>query len=66
MVGVAWRRAAAAAAGVMADSDDEFYDCDTDTDQGLSCVLTPLVIIVIITFVEPHTRNAKQQRRSLG
>jgi len=50
----------------MADSDDEFYDCDTDTDQGLSCVLTPLVIIVIITFVEPHTRNAKQQRRSLG
>jgi len=38
VLGVAWRRAAAAAAaGVMGDSDDEFYDCDTD--EGLcSCV----------------------------
>jgi len=34
VVCVAWRRAAAAAAGVMTDSDDEFFDCDTD--EGLS------------------------------
>jgi len=35
---IAWRRRAAAlaAAGVMADSDDEFYECDTDIEEGWS------------------------------